>query len=130
MNRILKEFLIVLNNAGDRRQTAVLSKHQALTSCRQPSPLLTEDKGTEIFCIADDFRLFFDVRRQNTQRKAFQTRLTLPFAIFMMKVSSIQRKDTSACRAVSQPLNRSPRLRPTDVPDSDWSESGTSILGL
>ncbi|MDE7118731.1 MAG: hypothetical protein K2O61_08875 [Bacteroidaceae bacterium] len=25
------------------------------------------------------------------------------------------------------PLNRSPRLRPTDVPDSDQSESGTSI---
>ncbi|MDE7118347.1 MAG: hypothetical protein K2O61_06870 [Bacteroidaceae bacterium] len=26
------------------------------------------------------------------------------------------------------PLNRSPRLRLADVPDSDWSESGTSIL--
>ncbi|MDE7117896.1 MAG: hypothetical protein K2O61_04550 [Bacteroidaceae bacterium] len=31
--------------------------------------------------------------------------------------------------ALSQPLNRSPRLRPTDVPDSDGSMSGTPILG-
>ena len=29
--------------------------------------------------------------------------------------------------ALSGSLNRSPRLRPTDVGDSDWSMSGTSI---
>ncbi|MDE5740069.1 MAG: hypothetical protein K2H92_07150 [Bacteroidaceae bacterium] len=36
-------------------------------------------------------------------------------------------KSVPAHGAQKEPPNRSPRLRPTDVPDSDWSESGTSI---